>query len=80
MPTPTVATRPDAPPMDYETGADVVAQVLHLADEVRADLVEGGVASLATLLVTTASLGRLTAGWQVDDLEEIAGRLWMVAR
>ncbi len=43
-------------------------------------MAEGRVASLATLVATTASLGRLTAGWQVDDLEEIADRLWMVAR
>ncbi len=76
----TVQARRDAPPMDYETAADVVAQVFRLADDVRADLAEGNVASLATLVATTASLGRLTAGWQVDDLEEIAGRLWMVAR
>ncbi len=79
MPRSTVQARFDAPPMDYEEVADVVAQVLHLADDVRAELVEG-VASLARLVATTASVGRLTAGWKVDDLEEIADRLWMVAR
>ncbi len=38
MTRPTVPTRPDAPPMDYETVADVMARMLETADVARRDL------------------------------------------
>ena len=69
-----------APPIDHDLAADVVARLLDTGERVRADLAEGRIANLASFLVDAAALTRLTDWWLVDDLEEIVGRLWMVAR
>lgn len=81
MPRSTVHARPDAPPMDYELAADVVARMLATADDVRVEVSTGRVGYLSLLLADANLLARVTGGdWARADLEEIAGRLWMVAR
>ncbi len=81
MPDTTVQARPDAPPMDYEMAADVLARMLETADDARRDLAEGGWGLLSLFLADAALLAQVTSsGWGRDDLEALAGRLWMVAR
>ncbi len=81
MPSSTVQARPDAPPMDYETAADVVARMLATADDVRAEVSTGQVGYLSLLLADANLLARVTGGgWARADLEEIVDRLWMVTR
>lgn len=80
MPSRTLQARRDAPPMDYETVADVVARMLATADDVRAEVSPGQVGYLSLLLADANLLARVNGGgWATADLEEIAGRLWMVA-
>ncbi len=81
MPTPTVATLPDRPRLDYELAADVVARMLDTAARVPAEVAVDRVGALSVFLADADLLSRIIArGCDHGDLEEIVDRLWMVAR